>query len=156
MLFSLPFGPSGALLLIEDQVLHRLVTFRQLKTSAPEAGGILLGYRRGHHTHVSDVTCPTKRDVQRRFAFFRNTTDHQRVATQRWSQSGETMDYVGEWHTHPEDDPSPSGVDLRHWREIASASSRPMVFLIVGRENNWVGAGLKHRIEQVASAGAGG
>jgi integrative and conjugative element protein (TIGR02256 family) len=149
MLLPLPFGPSGALLLIEQQVLQRLVLFRQLSPSAPEAGGILLGYRRGQHTHVSDATVPTKRDVQRRFAFFRHATDHQRVATRRWKQSGEIMDYVGEWHTHPEDDPSPSGVDLRHWSEIAQAAARPMVFLIVGRSSNWCGAGLQHRLEQL-------
>ena len=155
MLLSLPFGSSDALLLIEPQVLQRLVTFRQLDASAPEAGGILLGYRRGHHTHVSDVTVPTKRDVQRRFAFFRHATDHQRVATRCWKLSGETMDYVGEWHTHPEDDPSPSGIDLHHWREIASAASRPMIFLIVGRQSNWHGAGLNHRLEQLAAAAPG-
>ena len=150
MLLSLPFGPSDALLLIEPKVLQRLITFRQLDTSAPEAGGILLGYRRGPHIHVSDVTVPTKRDVQRRFAFFRHATDHQRVATRRWKQSGETMDYVGEWHTHPEDDPSPSGIDLQHWREIASVAPRPMIFLIVGRQSNWCGVGLKRRLEQLA------
>ena len=151
MLLTLPFGASDALLLIEPQVLQRLVTFRQVDKSAPESGGILLGFRRGRHTHVSDVTVPTKRDLRRRMAFFRHATDHQRVATRRWKESGETMDYVGEWHTHPEDDPFPSGVDLQHWREIASAASRPMVFLIVGRQGNWYGAGLNHRIEQLES-----
>lgn len=150
MLLSLPFGPSNALLLIEPHVLQRLAAFRQLGQSSPEAGGILLGYRRGQHTHVSDVTVPTNRDVRRRFAFFRHATDHQRVATRRWKESGETMDYVGEWHTHPEDEPSPSGVDLQHWREIAIAASRPMVFLIVGRQRNWYGAGLKHHLQQLA------
>lgn len=150
MLLSLPFGPSDALLLIEPQVLQRLVTFKQLDTSEPEAGGILLGFRRAHHTHVSDVTVPTKHEVRRRFSFFRNATDHQRVATRRWKQSGETMDYVGEWHTHPEDDPCPSGVDLQNWRKIASEASRPMLFLIVGRRSNWYGAGLNGRLEQLA------
>ncbi len=150
MLLSLPVGHSDALLLIEPQVLQRLVTFRQLNPSAPEAGGILLGFRRGHHTHVSAATVPSKRDVQRRFAFFRHATQHQRVATRLWKQSGETMDYVGEWHTHPEDNPSPSAVDLQHWRKIASEASRPMIFLIVGRKSNWVSAGLKQRLEKVA------
>ena len=155
MLLSLPFGHSDALLLIEPQILLRLMTFRQIDPSAPEAGGILLGYRRGHHIHVSDLTVPTKRDVQRRFTFFRHATDHQRVATRRWTQSGETMDYVGEWHTHPEDDPSPSSVDLQHWREIASAASRPMVFLIVGRYSNWCGAGLEHHLQQLSDVASG-
>jgi integrative and conjugative element protein (TIGR02256 family) len=142
MLKALPFGRSGAMLLIEPQVLERLAGFRQMATSAPEAGGILMGYRRGPHTHVTEPTLPAARDVQRRFGFFRHATHHQRVALRRWKESGETMDYVGEWHTHPEDDPLPSRVDLKHWREIVQASSKPMVFLIVGRVSNWCGVGL--------------
>lgn len=142
MLKPLPFGRSEAMLLIESQVLERLAGFRQTMTSSPEAGGILMGYRRGPHTHVTEATIPTSRDVQRRFGFFRHATHHQRVALRRWKESGETMDYVGEWHTHPEDAPSPSGVDLQHWREIAQASSKPMVFLIVGRVSNWCGVGM--------------
>jgi integrative and conjugative element protein (TIGR02256 family) len=142
MLKALPFGRSGAMLLIEQQVLERLAGFRQMATSAPEAGGILMGYRRGPHTHVTEPTLPTALDVQRRFGFFRHASHHQRVALRRWKETGETLDYVGEWHTHPEDNPSPSGVDFRHWREIAQASSKPMVFLIVGRLSNWCGVGL--------------
>lgn len=152
MLKPLPVSPSGAMLLVEPQVLERLAAFRQMETSAPEAGGILMGYRRGPHTHVTEATCPTSRDVQRRFGFFRHATHHQRVALRRWKESGETMDYVGEWHTHPEDDPSPSGVDLRHWREITQASSRPMVFLIVGRSSIWCGVGLKNSLTCVSGA----
>lgn len=154
MLMPLPYGHKGALLLIEPHLLERLAAFRQMATSAPEAGGILMGYRRGHHTHVAEATVPTSRDVQRRFGFFRHATHHQRFALRRWKESGETLDYVGEWHTHPEDEPSPSGVDLRHWREITGASSRPMVFLIVGRLTNWYGAGLKHRLERVLDSTA--
>lgn len=154
MLMPLPLGPKGALLLIEPQLLERLAAFRQMAVSAPEAGGILMGYRRGRHTHVTEATVPTSRDVQRRFGFFRHGTHHQRVALRRWKESGETLDYVGEWHTHPEDDPSPSGVDLKHWRDITGASSRPMVFLIVGRLTNWYGVGLKRRLERVVDSRA--
>ena len=151
MLTPLPFPPSGAMLLIEPQVLERLAAFKQLEKSAPEAGGILMGYRRGPHTHVTEATVPTTRDVQRRFGFFRHATHHQRVALRRWKESGETLDYVGEWHTHPEDDPSPSSIDLKHWRDIAQVSSRPMVFLIVGRWSNWCGVGLMSSLAHVAS-----
>ena len=56
MLKPLPFGSSEAMLLIESQVLERLTGFRQIATSAPEAGGILMGYRRGSHTHVTEAT----------------------------------------------------------------------------------------------------
>jgi integrative and conjugative element protein (TIGR02256 family) len=143
MLTPLPFGPSDALLLIEPKLLEQLESFRQLDCRAPETGGILMGFRRGHHTHVTEATVPTNRDVQRRFGFFRHATHHQRVAMRRWKESSETLDYVGEWHTHPEDKPTPSGTDLTHWREIAVTASRPMIFVIIGRVSNWYGAGLE-------------
>lgn len=146
MLRALPFGPSGSKLLIEGPLLERLATFSQLAPSAPEAGGILMGYRRGPHTHVTEATIPSRQDVQRRFGLFRHATHHQRVALQRWKETDQTLDYVGEWHTHPEDDPSPSDIDLCHWREITAVSKRPMIFIIVGRSTNWVGAGLCDRI----------
>lgn len=146
MLRALPFGPSGAKLLIEEPVLERLAAFRQIASSAAEAGGILMGYRRGPHTHVTEATVPSQGDIRRRFGFFRHATHHQRVALRRWKETDQTLDYVGEWHTHPEDDPAPSGIDLRHWREITVASRRPMVFVIVGRATNWIGVGLRDRI----------
>jgi integrative and conjugative element protein (TIGR02256 family) len=150
MLTSLPFLHSGAMLLVEARVLDRLVAFRQLEASAPEAGSILMGFRRGPHTQVTEATVPAARDVRRRFGFYRHASHHQRVAVRRWRESGETLDYVGEWHTHPADDPAPSGIDLKHWREIAKTSSRPMVFLIVGRTSNWCGIGLKSKVVRVS------
>lgn len=152
MLRALPFGPSGAKLLIEAALLERLAPFRQVAWSAPEAGGILLGYRRGPHTHVTEATTPSQSDVRRRFGFFRHAAHHQRVALRRWKETGQTLDYVGEWHTHPEDDPKPSGIDQRHWLEITAASARPMVFVIVGRTSNWLGVGLRDRLAEVDSA----
>lgn len=149
MLRALPFGPNEAKLLIEASLFERIATFRQLALSAPEAGGILMGYRRGPHIHVTEATAPSRRDVQRRFAFFRNAAYHQRVALRRWNETDQTLDYVGEWHSHPEDNPVPSGIDLREWREITAANIRPMVFLIVGRHTNWIGVGLRDRIIEI-------
>lgn len=149
MLRALPFGPKGAKLLIEASVFERFATFRQLASSAPESGGILMGYRRGPHTHVTEATVPSRRDVQRRFGFFRHAAHHQRVALRRWKETDQTLDYVGEWHSHPEDNPAPSGTDLREWREIMAANARPMVFVIVGRCTNWIGVGLRDRIIEI-------
>ena len=51
------------------------------------------------------------------------------------------MDYLGEWHTHPEDLPKPSDKDLREWRILLREQRRPLVFLIVGLKGCWVGVG---------------
>ncbi|MET3821874.1 hypothetical protein ACVK00_000780 [Burkholderia sp. PvR073] len=49
---------EDARILIEPFVLSTLMGFRQTDPTAPESGGILLGYRRGLHLHVSMVTTP--------------------------------------------------------------------------------------------------
>lgn len=50
------------------------------------------------------------------------------------------MDYVGEWHTHPECNPTPSTIDMRGWTQASSTRKAPMLFVIVGTKNSfWIG-----------------
>lgn len=150
MLCPLPFGNDEAKLLVEDPLLASLAPYRQLASFEPEAGGILMGYRRGAHIHITEATFPSKDDVRNRFRFFRHANHHQSIALQRWEDTDRTLDYVGEWHTHPEDAPVPSHIDLKHWREIAVGRRCPMVFVIVGRRSNWIGVGHFDQIHQVS------
>jgi integrative and conjugative element protein (TIGR02256 family) len=51
---------------------------------------------------------------------------------------------LGEWHTHPELDPSPSSIDLAGWRNkllFDQFDSDVLYFVIVGKEqiNAWQG-----------------
>jgi integrative and conjugative element protein (TIGR02256 family) len=47
------------------------------------------------------------------------------------------LQYLGEWHTHPEDSPSPSSIDLGTWQRHLNADNEQMVLLIVGRKEIW-------------------
>lgn len=149
MYSPMPLGPEGAMLLVESSLLQRLENFRQINITTPEAGGILMGYRRGMHTHVTEATFPASEDVQSRFGFVRRAAHHKHIAVRRWKDTGETLDYVGEWHTHPEDDPAPSDIDIHHWMKITRSSTRPMVFVIIGRKRNWCGVGWERGIRCV-------
>lgn len=138
-----PFSPDPeARLLVEPQIFQVLAPFRQHGPSAPESGGILLGFRRGPHLHIVEATLPTSSDQRSRFGFKRHAKAHQAAAMRRWKESDETMGYMGEWHTHPEDHPSPSGTDLRNWLDITVPRPEPMVFLILGRRCDWLGVSL--------------
>lgn len=131
---------DDARILIEPLVLATLARFRQTSTAAPEAGGILLGYRRGRHLHVSKATTPQAGDTQHRYGFRRQAQPHQKIALEEWKAERETMDYLGEWHTHPESSPTPSSIDRQEWRKICSSRREFMVFFIAGTENLlWVG-----------------
>ena len=43
--------------------------------------------------------------------------------------------YLGEWHTHPEDNPNPSGLDRSEWNHLSAKrrDKRPTLAVIVGR-----------------------
>lgn len=133
--------------LIEERVLQVFARHRQLHHGAPESGGILLGYRRGSHLHVTEATAPLVPDHASRAHFFRSAAPHQQAALSRWRESGGTIDYLGEWHTHPEHSPSPSTIDTNGWQRICSKRKTPMLFVIAGTQDRlWVGLGTPTRL----------
>lgn len=141
MLIENPLGSPADRVLIEDEVVLRLASFRQLETGAHEAGGIFLGFRRGEHIHVVDATVPAPGDIRSPFTFIRQDPSHQTRATQGWERSNGRLDYLGDWHTHPEPKPSPSALDLREWRKLCCSHLNPMLFAILGTTDWWLGVG---------------
>ena len=123
-------------ILIEPSVVELVRDYCQHQFSMSESGGILLGYRRGNHLHIVAATTPQPDDQRMRFRFFRRDPYHQTVAISQWDVSGNTMDYIGEWHTHPEPEPTPSSLDMSEWKKICCGRKKSMVFLIAG----WTGA----------------
>jgi integrative and conjugative element protein (TIGR02256 family) len=128
------------LVIVGAGVVSQLETFLARDGGGLEAGGILLGLRRDPHLEIVEATLPSETDVRARYRFLRRSSTHQAAATRAWKSSRQVMDYVGEWHTHPEPHPSPSGVDrselLRRSREHRGES---LVELILGWEGVYVG-----------------
>jgi len=142
-----PIDPEHSILLIEDSVLLHVGAFRQAEFRATEAGGILLGYRRSPHLHVTAATSPGPCDTRRRHHFSRDDESHSLIALSEWEKSGQTMDYIGEWHTHPESSPAPSSLDFCEWRKICKRRKEMMLFLIQGTETVWIGVGMGNLIQ---------
>lgn len=103
--------------------------------SSRESGGILLGYVRGMNLEIIEATEPSRFDERFPFLFVRKAERHRHIAESRWNRSGGTIRYLGEWHTHPEDLPLPSSIDLIEWRKLAVKRNdgRPLLAVIVGR-----------------------
>lgn len=120
---------------LSDQVLAVLRKHVQLRDSDPESGGILLGHVRGENLEILEATLPTPLDRRMRYLFERMPFGHQLIANKRWAASNGTFRYLGEWHTHPEDIPTPSGLDRAEWLKLAKGRSdqRPLLTIIVGR-----------------------
>jgi len=103
-----------------------------------EAGGVLLGRLViGSDDVVIDVASePLPNDRRSRFRFFRARASTQAIINAAWRMSRGTRVYLGEWHTHPEDWPTPSSTDLRNWARIARLARYEqgfLLFVVVGR-----------------------
>lgn len=140
---------SEGQVLIEGGVLVRLNAYRQRAWSDAEAGGLLLGFRRGPHLHVTACTLPFPTDRRTRTSFNRECAGHAKIAYEFWQESGERMDYLGEWHSHPEAKASPSSIDLHEWRTLLRNQSSALLFLILGTRQDWYGVGSHPKIENV-------
>ena len=114
-----------------------------------EAGGLLLGSVHGTHMLIEQATVPTVWDKRFRYFFERMPFGHEAIALSRWATSHGTVRYLGEWHTHPQDHPHPSGLDRSEWERLSEKrrDKRPMLAIIVGRKSLY--------IELVPSSGCG-
>jgi len=145
-----PIGTAG-LVLVEAAPLILMDRYWQNSNDKPESGGILLGYRRSTHLHVTMATAPQTTDRGWRYLFKREARHHQEIALRQWIASDKKMDYLGEWHTHPEPHPSPSATDQSEWRAICGQRPSSMVFMIMGWTGEmWLGMSGGVKIEQCA------
>lgn len=132
--------------LFQVSVLETFESYRQSSLASTEAGGVLLGYVRAGHLEVIQATPPQAEDVRHRVRYERNDPTHQALADLMWKESEGGVRYLGEWHTHPEDRPTPSGVDIIGWRHRASQrqDARATLGVIVGRVALYVSLVDKH------------
>lgn len=141
----------GSNILFESEPLTSMDQYRQDAKEKSEAGGILLGFRRNSHLHITIATLPQQSDRRQRYSFKRSPLHHQQVALRQWRASQMTMDYLGEWHTHPESNPSPSSLDISEWKKIGKERASPMVFAILGWSGAiWLGLSCGDAISQCA------
>lgn len=128
---------NKTLLYFETGVLNQFSKYIQFKESVPESGGLLLGTVHGDHLIVKEITTPTIWDKCRRYLFERSPIGHSTVAEDQWRESHGLVRYIGEWHTHPEDYPTPSSIDVVEWRKLAGGriDQRPLLGVIIGRKD---------------------
>ncbi len=146
--------PDGSLIKVGSAPLREMLRFRQRDDTDPEAGGVLLGrlIDGARDVVIDEVTVPSRGDRRSHLRFFRSRRGAQRRIRAAWLESQQTQNYLGEWHTHPEDSPAPSGIDLADWARIVGQSrfdQEALIFLIVGRQG--LGAWELHRGKTIPS-----
>lgn len=123
-----------------------------------EAGGVLIGRHLigSEDIIVDQVTTPLRGDKRSRFSFYRAHKCHQHAVDRAWKASGGVYTYLGEWHTHAEPVPTPSGLDERERIRILETArcSHPIFFVVLGTESAriWEVASLDD-IQEVHPAG---
>jgi integrative and conjugative element protein (TIGR02256 family) len=136
-------------IIVNASVLRQVQHHRQTAGHHSEAGGILMGFRRGRHLEVTFATTPKREDKRTRVAFERLSLFHRDFAIRAWRRSAHRLDYLGEWHTHPEHRPRPSAIDLAEWAKLGRASKGELLFLILGISDSWVGISGHGRVRRI-------
>lgn len=129
--FALP--NSDQLLVFEPMALETFLQHRQTG-NLPEAGGLLFAEFQLPKVIITAVSKPEASDIRSRNSFFPNRRKQQTAIRAQFERG---KHFVGEWHTHPEPNPSPSRMDLQSMAESFVRSRHELnyfILVIVGNE----------------------
>lgn len=133
------FTSGNRHLRLNESVLEKFRQYEQIR-SRKEAGGVLLGKVFPDYDEILDVTVPNRSDKRGLFFFHRALKPAQLHIDKGWKESGGKLMYLGEWHSHPEKDPTPSHTDLEMIHNMHSTTRMEIDYLyliIVGLENTF-------------------
>jgi integrative and conjugative element protein (TIGR02256 family) len=131
--------PQGGIVEFSPDAVTTLRSYRQVGLFSLEAGGMLLGrlILGGNDVVVDSASEPAPEDRRARYWFRRARRPAQTVVDRVWRESNGVVNYLGEWHSHPERIPSPSCIDRRDWRRVSrltKSEADHLLFVIVGTE----------------------
>ena len=124
------FQGKGLDVAISQEVLSILQTFLLSENRTNEAGGVLLGFRYKEGIEINRCTSPFSQDIRMPYNFHRKDKLHLLKADEYWKSSNSYSDYIGEWHTHPYGDASPSYLDKREWLKSQRSFQKQLVMII--------------------------
>jgi integrative and conjugative element protein (TIGR02256 family) len=95
-------------------------------------GGLFLGTRSVNVIEITGLTTPFPQDRATLTSFTLKDPLHQSIVDSQWRLSGGVINYIGDWHTHPEKDPTPSYIDKEYWKRL-TPPNLPMIYGIQGQ-----------------------
>lgn len=101
---------------------------RQLRNGDPEAGGMLFARISAEAISIEEATEPQRVDRRWRFRFWPCNKTQQRIIGARFKAG---LHFVGEWHTHPETAPHPSGLDFTSMEKCFLTSRHELKALVM-------------------------
>lgn len=136
------YSDGNIVVVFDEGVLNVFSHFRQTGKKY-EKGGILLGQcLEDNKIIIKKASTPTLFDKSQRYNFYRDRRSAQIFIDYEFLNSlGKTI-YIGEWHTHPEDYPTPSSTDIKMIKNQFSKNlinEKFLLMIIVGRNDYYVG-----------------
>jgi integrative and conjugative element protein (TIGR02256 family) len=109
----------------------------------------MFGRIEGYRVVVTEATEPNPKDKRTRTSFVLDVATANQEIAERFRQG---LQYLGDWHTHPEARPKPSSEDRTNaGRMFKTTFGRPwFLMIIVGRYETWVGVYNQHSIVRLA------
>lgn len=104
-----------------------------------ETGGILLG-KFNKENRVVEITevHELKTNFFSRILYKRSGRKAQKIINRRWHETNGVINYIGEWHTHPNMQAVPSSTDISSLKEITEKVKGVLpgtILIIAGKEN---------------------
>lgn len=125
-------------LIVPAALLAELVT-ETYRSFPLETGGILLGQSNGATVTLSVVIGPGPSATHGRFSFDPDQSWQAAEVADAWKRADGQVDYLGDWHTHPNGRPHPSRLDIEALRTIREAPearvTRPIMLIVGARRS---------------------
>ena len=114
---------------IKQEVVNELKSNAQCDGN--ELCGVLMGSQVGHNYYrISKISPPCVRS-HTRCGCERDAAMANQFIEEDYNQSEHTRFYIGEWHTHPEDNPTPSAIDYSSIKDNYQTASLVVPFLLM-------------------------
>ncbi len=123
----------GTIVSFSSEVVKHFVDHRQQGKIKTEIGGQLFAEFVKNEVRVVRTTGPNATD-KRGWAWFKPDQRKQNIEIKQLFEDG--LHFVGDWHTHPEREPSPSSWDLESMEDCFKKSRHQLkafVMVIIGR-----------------------
>lgn len=146
------FLTSNIELRVNRDVYNCWLKHRQVQSNDTEQFGVLIGSRLNDESTIwiEKCTTPRSKDTSKRARFLMQDPFHQKIIDEAFEKSNGEMGYIGTWHTHPQNIPIPSGVDLTDWLQCSLRNpDRQLVFVIVGNEQINIYININNKLEMV-------
>lgn len=101
-----------------------------------ESGGLLLGWRTGRDRVVISILGPGPHALHGRYQFIPDHTWQVSELRRIFTETSGDVDYLGDWHSHPNGEPAMSSEDHSTLHRISKCVAEPLMLIIDNNIHN--------------------